>query len=238
MKILPTNKYKLYQSPPKGEVKEDEQIYNAGLLPEIGVSALTDATYNTLSNPQKQVYDTFVTPDGIAQTVDIGERYWDPKYNSENSRLMHWKGALQMTEDLGVRNIHNKPIDDRVMYPNGHFRPHALPANKDIYIPKHNEYHGEQAEGGSTYGEQRDRSKYFENLIAESAHIPEHDRIDSLWNRPITALKRAYRYVKEGEMPDASNYTDPHDIEYKTHTGPNSYEEKLRSKYEMYNNDV
>jgi hypothetical protein len=76
------------------------------------------------------------------------------------------------------------------------------------------------------------REAYFSNLIAEYAHLPEYDN-KSLLNRPLTSLKRAYRGIKEGKKPDNSNYTDPHDFEYKTHTGPDSYEEKLRSKYEL-----
>ena len=56
----------------KKDHKPSEEIYDAGLLPEVEVSALTDESYDKLSDAQKQVYDTFVTSRGIAQTVDIG----------------------------------------------------------------------------------------------------------------------------------------------------------------------
>ena len=289
---IKANKYKVYQSP-----SNDEQIYNAGLLPEVEVSALTDKTYNTLSNPQKQVYDTFVNPDGsIAQTVNIGKHNnttWND-YETEMGRTMHWKGALQMTEDVGVNNINNKPYKNMLgttHYPirneKGDFRAHMKTGNREIYIPpydatnsengwmdNHMEHRREDGIGmwdferilggdsGLTPEEQESikqqyinspsaekdlelyektfrginlgegREAYFGNLIAEYAHLPEYDN-KSLLNRPITNLKRAYRGIKEGKYPDSSNYTDPHDFEYKTHTGPNSYEEKLRSKYEL-----
>tara|TARA_R110002110_G_scaffold63570_4_gene176606 strand:+ start:1644 stop:4634 length:2991 start_codon:yes stop_codon:yes gene_type:complete len=258
---LPTGPYEgtIIESPAayqKGGVKEDEQIYNAGLLPEVEVSALTDKTYNTLSNPQKQVYDSFVTPDGIAQTVEINERT-----NYGGDRQMHWKNALQMTEDLGIRNIYNKPKSKgrKMNEQTGNFRAHADAMFKNVYIPRHikntNQYklddpyspympnnidqdledltYEEKMEFFKQEGEQEGRSKYFDSLIAEYAHIPEFWRINSLGTIPITMAKRAYRGIKEGEMPDASNYKDPHDFEYQTHTGPDSFEEKLRSKYEI-----
>ena len=289
----------------------EEPIYG-GMLPEVGVSALTDKTYNTLSDPQKQVYSTFVNPNGdISQTVDIGDysRTWSTK--DEGNRLMHWKGALQMTEDLGIKNIHNTPYEapgwffglneGSTNYPidkDGNFRPHAMSKIKDIHIPAYNtknSRHGwmnnhiknkredlldPTGPGGGGVGmwdfenmldetdltpEQQEyikqqyissptaekdlelyektfrdnrgpgegRQFYFDNLIAEYAHIPEYHRTNTWWNRPITNLKRAYRGIKEGKWPDTSNYKDPHDIEHMTHTGPDSFEEKLRSKYEI-----
>ena len=207
---------------------------------------------------------------------------------------MHWKGALQMTEDVGVKNISNKPYTNMVgttHYPirneKGDFRAHMMTDNREIYIPPYdatNSRHGwidnhmknKQEHGVDYYDvkqtvddntnispEERQatldrflgaptlqeelmvyekalrsenpgegRQAYFDNLIAEYAHLPEYDN-KSFLNRPITNIKRAYRGIKEGKYPDASNYKDPQDFEYKTHTGPNSYEEKLRSKYEL-----
>lgn len=282
-------KYQTGGSLPKAQDGE-EPLYG-GLLPEVEVSALTDKTYNTLSNPQKQVYDTFVNPDGsIAQTVNIGQgnnTAWND-YETEMGRTMHWKGALQMTEDVGVKNISNKPYENTYPIENekGDFRAHSRMGDRDIYIPPYNatnSRHGwmdrhmkkKQEDGVMSYDvkqmlkssnvtpEERratldrflsapnleeelmvyekafrdanpgeGRKTYFDNLIAEYAHLPEYDN-KSFLNRPITKIKRAYRGIKEGKYPDNSNYTDPHDFEYKTHTGPNSYEEKLRSKYEL-----
>ena len=295
-------KYKLQDGGSLPKAQNGEEPIYGGLLPEVEVSALTDKTYNTLSDPLKQVYNTFVNPDGsVSQTVDIGDysRTWSTK--DEGNRLMHWKGALQMTEDLGIKNIHNTPYETpgwffglnegSTNYPidkDGNFRPHIMTGDKDIHMPAYNTKNSRRGwmenhiknkrEDGvgiwdfenmlddtnltpeekesiiqqfsnsrsaekdlelweKTFRDNRGpgegRQVYFDDLIAESAHIPEYGRINSLWNRPIANLKRAYRGIKEGKWPDNSNYKDPHDYEYKTHTGPDSFEEKLRSKYEI-----
>jgi hypothetical protein len=240
----------------KGGVKKEEEF--PGLLPEVEVSALTDKSYNKLSDPQKQVYDTFVTPGGIAQTVNLGE-----------GRDMHWKGALQMTEDLGIRNIYNKP--SRIFntffnrYPSDAetFTPHSKPVLKNITIPEHKgpkhpnyrkfnqdviddlkenkEYWVKQLSKEEKEAEIREietshenygRKEYFDNLIAEYAHMPEFWRTESFKNLPVSLAKDIYRFIK-GEETDHSRYKDSDHYEYKTHTGPDSFEEKLKSKYEI-----
>lgn len=245
-----------------GKAQTGEEIIQGGMLPEVEVSALTDKTYNTLSGPQKQVYDSFVTPGGIAQTVNI----WEDNYG--NTREMHWKNALQMTEDLGIRNIYNTPSWQSKLWGMDHlknpqfqddFRAHASPWLKNVYIPRHvgpynpdyTDPYGSQKEldvphdqwGSIDDEDERQeitkemedvaRSEYFNSLIAEFAHIPEFWRLDSFKNLPVTFAKRIYRTIIEMGFPDRSNYKDPHDIEYKTHTGPDSFEEQLRSKYEL-----
>ena len=248
------NKYtgkKEYTPYQKGGFGKDEEIYDAGLLPEVEVSALKDKSYNKLSDSQKQVYDSFVTPGGTAQTVNIG-----------GDREMHWKNALQMVKDIDV-NISNVPEKNIFGYDTqkvhkegankGYFRPHAqlgsLGLRKKIHVPAHQVYKDQQAlfqerakKRGLEYSQFSDidaenlaRKNYFSNIIAETAHIPEFYRKESFKNIPITMARRLYRSIKgdSDKMGNRSNYQDPHDYEYKTHTGPDSFEEKLRSKYEI-----
>ena len=225
------------------------------LLPEVEVSALTDESYNKLSAPQKQLYDTFVTPGGVAQTVDIG-----------NDREMHWKGALQMAEDLGVRNIYNKPtgITGKLFQKLFARRPDQLqvsanPLFKDITVHGHDKFQSTFMNSGiktlknnkanwvreltdeereakirefKDLQEQTDRKGYFGNVIAELAHIPEFWRWESLKNKPVSFAKDAYRFIK-GEEVDHARYRDKDHYEHKTHTGPDSFEEKLREKYKI-----
>ena len=224
----------------KGGVKEEFP----GLLPEVEVSALKDKSYNKLSDSQKQVYDSFVTPGGTAQTVNIG-----------GDREMHWKNALQMVKDIDV-NISNVPRKNIFGYDKqkvkkegsnkGYFRPHTSMGSKTINVPAHQVYKDQMAffqEGAKKRGleypqmsdtdvENLSRKKYFDNIIAETAHIPEFYRKESFKNIPITMAKRVYRSIT-GNNDRLSNYKDPHDLEYHTHTGPDSFEEKLRSKYEI-----
>ena len=224
------------------------------MLPEVTVSALTDKSYNKLTDAQKQVYDSFIGPDGgVSQTVDIGNDY-----------RMHWGNALKMVDDLKVKNIFNRPNMFMGYGSKGavNFRPHANPLYNNIYIPKlaeEGDPHyiegvtdlmdkvrlGEAAWVKEMSEEERadylkrlthardsvNRKMYFSDLIAELAHIPEFWRSESFTNLPITIARRIKRGIKEGSIPDYSNYRDPKDIEYHTHTGPNSFEQKLREKY-------
>jgi uncharacterized membrane protein (UPF0127 family) len=224
----------------KGGVKEEFP----GLLPEVEVSALKDKSYNKLSDSQKQVYDSFVTPGGTAQTVNIG-----------GDREMHWKNALQMVKDVDV-NISNTPEKNIFGYDTqkvkkegaskGDFRAHANRYTKEINVPshqvykdrmayfeeKHKEQRREMTEEDRLVYEKKARQLYFDNIIAESAHMPEFYRKESLWNLPISRLRDLGRLFK-GVGYDKGAYSDPHHIEYKTHVGPDSFEEKLRSKYEI-----
>ena len=241
----------------KPKVQTGEEIIQK-TLPEVEVSALTDESYNKLSDPQKQIYDSFVTPDGIAQTVNIGD-----------DRVMHWKDALRMTDDLGVRNIYNKPSTVGQMFPSTFnvndtdFRPHVNPALKNVYVPKLIEpgdplYYnwatnmindlklGEQVWVKQMSEQERKnkihrlrttiedayRREYFEDIIAEYAHIPEFWRSESFYNIPKSLMNDAIRFFK-GEEMDRARYKDKDHYEYKTHTGPDSFEEKLREKYKM-----
>ena len=264
MKDFKTGGYKYNHG---GEHKEEFP----GLLPEVEVSALTDESYNKLSDPQKQVYDTFVTPQGVAQTVDLGD-----------NRSMHYKSALQMTEDLGVKNIYNKPsfvfnkLLNRKKEDNPDFTAHATPILKNVTIPPHSLYKDRSTFGNNiikrlqdnegywaqsmTEQERADeirrfqdaqtnssRRAYFKNLIAEYAHIPEFWRKETFINKPVSLAKDASRLMNWAfkkaknigpnislkQATDAPRYADEDHYEYKTHRGPDSFEEQLKNKYEM-----
>ena len=210
------------------------------------ISALSDKSYNKLSDPQKQVYDTFETPQGIAQTVDIGK-----------GKLMHWENAMKMVEDTGVKNISNTPSAFSKMVSPGDFdkevfRPHANPAMSNITIPSQqahtNPYYDDMIAEISNleydpnlskkdreakvykllsqkYGYAR--KEYFEDLIAEVAHIPEFWRKESFINKPVSLAKDAYRFVT-GQETDSARYKDPDHYEHATH---GEFEENLRKKY-------
>ena len=243
-----------------GKAQTGEEIIQGGMLPEVEVSALTDESYNKLSQPQQNLYDSFVTPDGIAQTVDIG-----------NDRQMHWKDALKMTDDLGIRNIYNEPNLLAKMNPKAFsyleekndFRPHASPIIKNIHVPKLIRpddplYHDwakvmiDDLKLGEEYWvkqmseqerldkiktlrksvEDTYRTKYFKDIIAEFAHIPEFWRSESFYNIPKSFMNDAMRFIQGKEM-DHSRYHDKDHYEYKTHNAPDSFEEQLREKYKM-----
>ena len=226
-----------------------------GLLPEVEVSALTDESYNKLSEPQKQIYNTFVTPQGIAQTVDLGD-----------DRSMHYKSALQMTEDLGVRNISNKPsfVFNKLFNrkkENKDFTAHVNPILKNVTIPAHSVYRDRLTFGNDIIKKLQDnegywaqsmtkqeradqirrfqdaqtnasRKKYFENLIAEYAHIPEFWRKETFINKPKSFANDIMRFI-EGKETDHARYHDKDHYEYMTHNAPDSFEEQLKNKYEM-----
>ena len=234
--------------------QEGEEI----MLPEVEVSALSDESYNKLSDPQKQIYDSFVTPDGIAQTVDIG-----------NNDQMHWEDALKMTDDLGVRNIYNEPSTVGQMFPStfnihhNNFRPHVNPVSKNVYVPKLikpgddlyydwtknmiNDLKLGEESWVKQMSEQERLNKihrlrtsiedayrriYFKDIIAEFAHIPEFWRSESFYNIPKSFMNDAMRFIK-GEEMDHARYQDKDHYEYKTHNAPNSFEKQLREKYKM-----
>lgn len=229
------------------------------LLPEVEISALTDRSYNRLNQPQRNLYDTFVTPGGIAQTVNIGE-----------DRQMHWKNALRMTKDLGIRNIYNKPtglkgkLFQKLFARNPNTtQVSADPIFRDITLPKHirpgnPSYHNpfkwridDLKENKKTWvkdqfptkqdrkdeilkmeriNEDKERKKYFRDVIAEYAHIPEFWRMKSLTQKPISFARDFNRLIRGLEV-DRSRYADPFHYEHQTHRGPNSFEEQLREKY-------
>ena len=240
---------------------DDGGTYYGGMLPEVEVSALTDESYNKLSQPQQQVYDTFVGPTGTAQTVGIG-----------GDREMHWKNALQMTEDLGIRNIYNKnswlfqKLFER--YPDStskesRITPHANAIMRNVTIPEHRgpghpdynkfsqdviddlkenkEYWVKQLSKEEREAKIKEieishenyaRKDYFDNLIAEYAHIPEFWRTESFKNLPVSIARDIYRFITLQEL-DHSRYEDPYHYEYHTHSGHDSFEEKLKDKYKI-----
>ena len=245
------------------ETELEEEIIQGGMLPEVEVSALTDESYNKLSQPQQSLYDTFVTPGGIAQTVDIGETY------EENSQ-MHWKDALRMADDLNVRKIYNEPNLLGRMFSNkfnrhgNHFRAHANPILRNIHVPKlvepgdpeYRNWHADLIEAiklGQAYWvkqmteeervqkiraledsvENAYRDSYFQDIIAEFAHIPEFWRSESFYNLPKSWKNDAIRFFK-GEETDHSRYFDKDHYEYLTHNAPNSFEKQLRREYKTY----
>jgi hypothetical protein len=187
------------------------------------------------------------------------------------TRQMHWKGALQMTKDLGIRNISNKnswlfqKLFERSpkLAEEGRITPHANPLMRTVAIPEyrgpgHPDYNNFDQDVVDDFKENKEywvkllgkeqreaeikgieisqenyaRQDYFDNLIAEYAHIPEFWRTESLKNAPVSAARDIYRFVTGQEL-DHSRYDDPQHTEYHTHTGPDSFEEKLKEKYKI-----
>jgi len=247
----------------------DEQIYNGGLLPEVEVSALTDESYSKLSKPQKQVYDSFKLPDGsISQTVQVGEKY--NKDSNKNTRDMHYSDALTMVENEGVRSIKNDPSflmrifgkSDGTL--KNRFRPHANPLTGTLYLSKFKKDQKQinrlkkvnerrKNNPGKKYPTQvikressdKARFSFMKDVIAETAHIPEFRRKETFSMQRLgnvfSDLKGALS--KNPEDADAKRYNTKGHFEHNTHTGPNSFEEKLRSEYEIsqiggFNNDA
>lgn len=98
----------------------------AGMIPEVEVSALSDKSYNELSDAQKQVYDIYknINDNSFTQYV--------PYTLSDKSKgYLHWKDALNMVKQSGVGNIYNKPRTNNPKFKMdnlGRFRAHAKPS--------------------------------------------------------------------------------------------------------------
>ncbi len=243
--------------------QDGEEIIQGGMLPEVEVSALTDQTYNTLSQPQQNLYDAFVTPDGIAQTVDIGNSY-------EDKRQMHWKDALRMTDDLGVRNISNEPNLLGQMFPKSFsyrdkndFRPHANPILKNIHVPKmiepgdveYRNWHNDLIEtiklGESYWVKQMTEEERLQKIkelndsvedVYRSTYfsdiIAEFAHIPEFWrSESFYNIPKSFMNDAmrfiQGKEMDHSRYHDKDHYEYKTHNAPDSFENQLREKYKL-----
>tara|TARA_R100000700_G_scaffold24714_1_gene31556 strand:- start:3371 stop:6160 length:2790 start_codon:yes stop_codon:yes gene_type:complete len=91
-------------------------------IPEVEISALSDKSYNKLSDAQKQVYDTYTLP-----SKDF-KQYMPFQLSDRTEGHIHWKDAINMVDKSGVGNIYNKPLasgDKWKMDEHGHFRAHA-----------------------------------------------------------------------------------------------------------------
>ena len=77
--------------------------------------------------------------------------------------------------------------------------------SKNIYVPPNN----------------------IKSVIAELSHIFPDISHDPSIKGTVSRFKR----VLTGKGGDKSNYKDPNDFEYKTHSGPNSTESKIIKKY-------
>ena len=235
-----------FKSDKKRVLKESKPVYG-GLLPEVEVSALTDESYSKLNKPQKQVYDSFKLRDGaIAQTVQVGKKY--NKDRKANTRDMHYSDALDMVKNEGIKSIKNKP--SMIMNFSGksdnfnrdgtkkeRFRPHINPFTGVMRVSKFNRKDTKRPYSNKVIerkGNDKARFAFMKDVIAETAHMPEFWRKETLTKERLgnvfSDIKGEF-FSKNSKAADTKRYKTKGHYEYKTHTGPNSFEEKLRKKY-------
>ena len=204
-------------------------------LPEITIKAHLK---KNLTPQQLKVYDTFYSskpkwkdnPDfnksepiskenrkrilGTSKEFSSTLKFRD---NNKNINEIHVSDAMQMVKDSKVENIYNEPSFISKMFPktmnikegNKSFRAHSggtkSIGSKDIYVPPND----------------------IKSVIAELSHIYPGISHDPSVKGTVSRFKR----VLTGKGGDKSNYKDPNDFEYKTHSGPNSTESKIIKKY-------
>ena len=276
-------------------------------FPDVDITALTDETYASLTPAQQQLYDAYITPAGVSQSIPItvGEE-------NEVTKDIHFIDALNLAGNNPATDIINQPIlnmteKEKIIFrQKGQFRAHANSGllGRDIYIPSRDAYmHGpnfmrnrrtlqipegtyfhpetnpgteidlnltdpkdyEKYQAGvkagiyipDPYGResefgpgrtihpsmyQKPQSQYLEKAFQEYAHVdPTLTGPFSMHGpggRIITDIDRLRRTVEEGEYPDASNYQSPYDLEYYTHTAPDSNVNILANQYSMDKYDM
>ena len=193
---------------------------------------------NNLSEDEKKVYDKFYTgklnkfttnPDydpsqKISRTNRPKIKAENPKRDFRNTQtvrnggesfVLDAYGAVKMFKDSGASlseepNVTAKIFKDRYRVNSekpDSFRGHADPLTSTIHVGK------------------KDK---LSTVVAELAHV-----FPGMAATPTIkgTYEKTKRFFKEGGMPDKSNYRSKHDLEYKTHRGPNSVENKLLTKY-------
>lgn len=207
-------------------------------LPEVVIKAYNR---NNLSEDEKKVYDKFNTgekrylvPNPDYDSSQKRSKTNRPKIKAENPKrdfrntqtirsgresfVLDAYGAVKMFKDSGASfseepSAYAKIFKDKFRVNSEEpddFRGHAGFSPSTIYVSK------------------KGRSSGLSTVVAELAHV-----FPGMAATPTTkgTYERVKRFFKEGAIPDKSNYKSEHDFEYKTHTGPNSVENKLLRKY-------
>ena len=217
-------------------------------LPEVVIKAYNR---NNLSKDEKKVYDKFYsrskpvfeknsnynsskpTSGTNRKTIPTGERERTNFKNTKHIRaggeayVLDAYGAVKMFRDSGA-SFSEEPstyVKNRT----------SLGSNKYRYNPdKPDLFRGHANSATSTiHVGKRDGLK---TVVAELAHV-----FPGMAPKPTIkgTYERVKRFFKEKKMPDKSNYKSEHDLEYKTHTGPNSVENKLMKMYgTKYDNKI
>jgi len=196
---------------------------------------------NNLSEDEKKVYDKFYTgklnkfttnPDydsnqRPSKTNSPKIKAENPKKDFRNTQIiknggesfvLDAYGAVKMFKDSGA-SFSEKPGTYAKIFKNNFrvnseepddFRGHASPNPPTIHVSK------------------KGRSSGLRTVVAELAHV-----FPGMAATPTIkgTYEKTKRFFKEGAIPDKSNYKSEHDLEYKTHTGPNSVENRLLRKY-------
>ena len=224
---------RLYDSGSIMSVNEDGELTDQ--LDEVVIGAINR---NNLSEDEKKVYDKFYTgkkryfvPNPDYDPNQRRSKTNRPKIKAENPKrdfrntqtirngrerfTLDAYGAVKMFRDSGA-SLSEEPSLTAKIFKNKYrvnseepdsFRGHADPVTSTIYVGK------------------KDK---LSTVVAELAHVfPEMAHLPTVKG----TYERVKRFFKEGEIPDKSNYKSEQDFEYKTHTGPNSVENKLLRKY-------
>ncbi len=224
---------RLYDSGSIMSVNEDGELTDQ--LDEVVLKAYNR---NNLSEDEKKVYDKFYTgklnkfttnPDydpsqKRSKTNKPKIKAENPKRdfrNTQNIRnggerfVLDAYGAVKMFKDSEA-SFSEEPALFTKIFPSKYrydsnkpssFRGHADPLTSTIHVGKDSK---------------------ISTVVAELAHV-----FPGMAANPTIkgTYEKTKRFFKEGGMPDKSNYKSKHDLEYKTHTGPNSVENRLLKKY-------
>jgi len=194
-----------------------------------------------------RVGNIYNTPNSIFQTIygrDVSDKGDFRPHAITNPFENLTRGGL-ISNYLSGGNIYIPPVSAFSSYPTGvgpenylldafgktkseggFLYPGKLTKSGEVFYPSGEEYYRSAVD--EAYKEQQE--DYMNNLIAELAHVnPEVSTnvLDTLTTIP----SRLFRGIRDLEFPDATNYTDPYDIEYKTHYSPDSAERGLLDLY-------
>ena len=224
---------RLYDSGSIMSVNEDGELTDQ--LDEVVLKAYNR---NNLSGDEKKVYDKFNTgkkryfvPNPDYDPNQRRSKTNRPKIKAENPKrdfrntqtirnggerfALDAYGAVKMFKDSGA-SFSEEPSISAKIFKNKYgvnseepdkFRGHANPLTSTIHVGKKNK---------------------LSTVVAELAHV-----FPGMAANPTIkgTYEKTKRFFKEGAIPDKSNYKSEHDLEYKTHTGPNSVENRLLKKY-------
>ena len=228
----------------------DKDIATTVTLPDVEISALTDETYDKLSQAQKYLYSSYIDKDGAVkqtQAVTLGR-------DNPMKTHIHWKDALNLAARNPRTQIRNKPY----LYPTpfsmsttgrGKFRPHYSPFTGNVYVPSRHaldesrgyvyiDEYGYPRQYYDDMSKEADK-KHMENIFAEYAHADSdvNHPMQNIFGLAISGVDKLRRAVKERGIPDASDYESNFHYEYHTHHSPKSKEfNPMISERQRYRN--
>tara|TARA_R110001592_G_scaffold16976_1_gene72002 strand:- start:97 stop:876 length:780 start_codon:yes stop_codon:yes gene_type:complete len=217
--------------------KPQKQVYDSFKLPDGSISQTVQVGEKYIKDPNKNTRDMHYS-DALTMVKNEGVR----SIKNEPGFLMRISGKSVNTFADGTANKR--------------FRPHANPLTGTLYLSKFKKDQKRinrikernekrklflKNNPGKTYptaklkreSSDKARFSFMKDVIAETAHIPEFRRKETFSMKRLGNVFSDLKgtFSKNPEAADAKRYKTKGHFEHNTHTGPNSFEEKLRKKY-------